>query len=342
MSILFQSNKNALETSGDFSKKDFSEAIFNWYQIHQRNLPWRLSKDPYLIWLSEIMLQQTTVSTVMGYFEKFTQKFPTVDALANASEDEVFFMWQGLGYYSRARHLHATAKQIVELGFFPSDSKTLQKLKGIGPYTAAAIASIAFEERILAFDGNLRRVLSRYFTLDEKGLLEKMPFSFILPDQHIGDFNQALMDLGSLVCRPKNPSCDQCPLQFSCLSYQKNETSLYPPKKKKPEIKTQNLYAIMYINTQKKVFIYRNNESSLLKNLYTFPLSSFPLKGAKNLGQIKHLFTHIKMHVTLLSINDDFLDASQEKKGHWVSLSEILDYPLSSLMKKLLEKVTFD
>ena len=199
----------------------FSSDLLYWYDVHARVLPWRGERDPYRVWLSEIMLQQTQAETVKGYYARFLERFPTVFELAKGDEQEVLKLWEGLGYYSRARNLHATAKAVAREmgGVFPSCAEELKKLPGIGPYAANAIASIAYGEPVPALDGNQARVLSRVLAWEEA---IKTPFDLLKPASALmnrsrpGDYNQALMDLGAMVCAPKSPTCGECPVAAHC------------------------------------------------------------------------------------------------------------------------------
>ena len=219
----------------------FSNTLIQWYLQNNRELPWRKTKNPYFIWLSEIMLQQTRVAQGMSYYLKFIEVFPTVFDLAKATESTVLKMWQGLGYYSRARNLHFTANQIAsELnGKFPSTYKEIIKLKGIGDYTASAISSICFNKPTAVVDGNVYRVLSRYFGIQTPinsatGIKEFKALAQTLIDtEQPGTYNQAIMDFGALQCKPKRPLCSSCPLQSSCVAFGKQLTAVLPVKEKK-------------------------------------------------------------------------------------------------------------
>ena len=224
---------------------NFSNTLVYWYLQNKRELPWRKSKDPYLVWLSEIILQQTRIAQGMSYFLKFADAFPTVHDLANADESTVLKLWQGLGYYSRARNLHFSAKYISsELkGDFPKTYKEIIKLKGVGDYTASAIASICFDEPTAVVDGNVYRVLARYYGISTpinstKGIKEfKALAQSVIDESQPGVFNQAIMDFGSLQCKPQNPDCDSCPLSSSCVAFEKKTIQELPVKEKKIKIK---------------------------------------------------------------------------------------------------------
>jgi A/G-specific adenine glycosylase len=230
------------------SNQAFSNILIRWYERHKRDLPWRETQDPYAIWLSEIILQQTRVAQGLPYFQKFISRFPTVDSLAEASQEEVLALWQGLGYYSRARNLHACAQMVASQynGKFPSTYKDLLQLKGIGAYTAAAIASFAFNEAVPVVDGNVYRVVSRVFGLHDdisnastRKVFEGRLASLIPPDAP-GEFNQAIMEFGALHCTPSAPDCKSCVFSHSCFAFKHNEVANLPVKTKK--VKVLNRY----------------------------------------------------------------------------------------------------
>jgi len=257
----------------------FSDAIIRWYHRHKRDLPWRNSKDPYKIWLSEIILQQTRVNQGLPYYETFVKKFPTVHHLANAKEDEVMKTWQGLGYYSRARNLHFTAKHIsAELkGKFPDTFNEIKKLKGIGDYTAGAIASFAFNQPFPVVDGNVFRVLSRFYGIktpidSTKGKKEFTGKANLLIDKkNPGIFNQAIMEFGALQCVPQNPDCRKCPLKNNCKAYSKNLVDILPIKSQKTKIKIRYFNYFVF-RVKGKIGIRKRTENDIWKNLYDFPM----------------------------------------------------------------------
>jgi A/G-specific adenine glycosylase len=257
----------------------FSKQLVFWYLQNKRNLPWRATTNPYPIWLSEIILQQTRVDQGTSYYFKFIEKFPTVFDLAMASEEQVLKLWQGLGYYSRARNLHFSAKYIVnELnGNFPSTYKELLKLKGVGDYTASAIASICFNEPTAVVDGNVYRVLARYFGIDttvnsSSGIKEfKQLAQQLLDVENPSTHNQAIMEFGALMCKPSNPDCAICPLNNSCFALSKNRVKDLPVKEKKSKIKIRHFnYIVIDSNDHKTKIVKR--EKGIWKNLYEFPL----------------------------------------------------------------------
>jgi A/G-specific adenine glycosylase len=259
---------------------NFKNRLIIWYSIHKRELPWRETKNPYDIWLSEIILQQTQVKQGLPYYEAFIKKYPTVFDLAKASEESVLKLWQGLGYYSRARNLHATAKYVaLELnGEFPDNYKALIKLKGIGDYTASAIASIAFNEVAAVVDGNVYRVLARYFGIDTPinstlGIKEfKQLASSLIDEQHPATYNQAIMDFGAQQCKPKNPDCTICPINTSCAALQKNLVDVLPVKLKKTKVTTKYFNFLVCIDKNKNILFEKRVGKGIWQNLYQFPL----------------------------------------------------------------------
>ncbi len=258
---------------------DFSNVLINWYLKNNRQLPWRKTKNPYHIWLSEIMLQQTRVVQGLPYYLRFTEAFPTVFDLANAEESYVLKLWQGLGYYSRARNLHFTAKYVAnELhGEFPGNYKDLLKLKGVGDYTASAIASICYNEPTAVVDGNVYRVLSRYYGIDTpinstKGIKDfKALAQQIIDKENIGAYNQAIMDFGALQCKPKSPNCNECPLADSCVALAKNRVDALPVKEKKLKIK-KRYFNYLVVEHKGETILNKREGKGIWEGLFEFPL----------------------------------------------------------------------
>lgn len=259
-----------------------SQQLIHWYQNNKRPLPWRETRDPYKIWLSEVILQQTRVNQGLEYYHRFLVAFPDVQSLAAAAEQDVLKLWQGLGYYSRARNMHHTAKEIVEKhnGIFPQSSAGLKKLKGIGDYSAAAIASICFDEPITVLDGNVARVISRLYAIDTpvdtttgRKIITDLA-NKLLDTNHPGTFNQAVMELGALVCTPQSPACNTCPLVFSCEALNRNETENFPIKtpKKTPSVRHMNYLVISFTqNNEEYILMRKRTGNDIWKNLYDFP-----------------------------------------------------------------------
>ncbi len=258
----------------------FSKKLITWYLQNKRAMPWRETKNPYHIWLSEIILQQTRVAQGLPYYLSFTKAFPTVFDLAKAEEEKVLKLWQGLGYYSRARNLHATAKYIAEElnGVFPSNYKELLTLKGVGDYTASAISSICYNEAVPVVDGNVYRVLSRYFNIDTpintpKGVKEFKELAIELMDHEEPDaYNQAIMEFGALQCKPKSPYCIICPLNDSCMALEKGTVDQLPVKLKKTKIKKRYFNYIIPVINDTYTIINQRTGNGIWQGLYEFPL----------------------------------------------------------------------
>lgn len=257
----------------------FTRQLLAWYQPSNRPLPWKAIKNPYFIWLSEIILQQTRVEQGMPYYLKFVQKYPTVVDLANALEDDIFKLWEGLGYYSRARNLHAAAKRVLEVheGIFPSTYKDIRALKGVGEYTAAAIASFAYDLPYAVVDGNVYRVLSRFFGIATpidstagKKEFRKLADE-LLPQEQAALYNQAIMDFGATVCMPKNPLCNICPHQSRCHAWYTKTIGELPVKAKKIKKRPRYFYYLV-INHGEQVYVRKRPEGDIWAGLYDFPL----------------------------------------------------------------------
>ena len=259
---------------------DFAKKLILWYLQNKRDLPWRNTNNPYLVWLSEIILQQTRVAQGMSYYLKFTETFPTVFDLAKADESKVLKMWQGLGYYSRARNLHYTAKHIVNEfnGKFPSDFEEIKKLKGIGDYTASAIASICFNKPNAVVDGNVYRLLARYYGIEtpinsSKGIKEfKALAQSLIDESQAGTFNQAIMDFGAIQCKPQKPICMFCPFSESCVALQKNLIQKLPVKEKKIKIRKRYFNFIVIKTDDDKTILSERKGKGIWQGLYQFPL----------------------------------------------------------------------
>lgn len=274
----------------------FSEKILLWYSANKRSLPWRDTRDPYRIWLSEIMLQQTRVAQGLPYYLKFTERFPTVELLASAEEEQILKLWQGLGYYSRARNLHATAKMVVDEynGEFPRTYKELFKLKGVGDYTASAIASICFEKPQPVVDGNVFRVLARYFGValpinSTEGIRYfKQLARDVMNTGQIRDYNQGIMEFGAIQCTPKNPKCSSCPLNESCAALQNGTVESLPVKLKKTKVRNRFFNYLVFIDQANKTLLEQRTEKGIWQNLWQFPL----FESTKHVGQ-----TAIEIHL---------------------------------------------
>lgn len=330
--------------------------LIKWYEQNKRDLPWRKTRDPYKIWISEIMLQQTTVEAVIPYFIRFMERFPNIQTLYKASEEEVYKYWEGLGYYRRAKHILETA-QIIHNEYhdvFPKDFNTILSLKGIGPYTAGAISSIAFLNPTPAVDGNVLRIISRYYLIKENIALSKTIKNIeniveeLIKDYNPSSFNQGLMDLGARICRPKNPKCDLCPISLHCQAYQNNQQNVLPINIKK--IKHQELHFITGVITYKNQFLLIKNPQGLLENLYGFiqyeTVNPYhynelfyndyhqSLSVVSYIKDIKHVFTHRTwiMHIYHYEL--------KEPIKHLYTLKEIEKLPISSAHQKVLQAYT--
>lgn len=294
----------------------FSEKILQWYHKNKRQLPWRATTEPYNIWLSEIMLQQTRIAQGLPYYEKFVEEFPTVEAMAAASEERILKLWQGLGYYSRARNMHATAKMVVrELGGkFPDNHADLMKLKGVGDYTASAIASICFGEPQPVVDGNVYRVLARYYGVDVPINTPKGAKYFknlareVMHTENIRDYNQGIMEFGAIQCTPQKPDCRACPLNSGCAALQKGVVEKLPVKLKTQKIKKRFFNYLVVFDNEKNTLLEKREGKGIWQNLYQFPLVEFEKK------------------VGLAEIRDNILN--QKKIEGVVSVTSFNDMPI--------------
>ncbi len=338
---------------------DFNSLILIWFDKNKRNLPWRDQSDPYKIWLSEIILQQTRVAQGMDYYLNFVSQFPTIQDLASATEQEVLRLWQGLGYYSRARNLHFTAKWIIResQGNFPTTFAELLKLKGVGEYTAAAIASIAFHEAVPAIDGNAFRVFARYFNINLDISIPKTKKYFfelgkkIIDHDRPGDFNQAVMELGATVCLPQNPLCEICPVNESCEGLAKNKVYQLPVKSKKVKV-TNRYFHFFDITDGKNYLMVKRKKKDVWQSLFTFPLiettdseliisDSFLTEFVfrKN-HELIHILTHQRLHINFwcAKVNSKQLKSLSETLDAEIYKAEDLEkLPLPRPMEKYLD-----
>lgn len=333
---------------------DFNLSIKDWYRQNKRDLPWRHTTDPFHIWLSEIILQQTRVDQGLSYYNKFTDAFQNVNELADAEEQQILNLWQGLGYYSRARNLHAAAKYIQQEleGTFPDSYTKLLELKGVGQYTAAAIASFAFKEPVAVVDGNVFRVLSRYFDIDlpidsSKGKKFFQDLAQELIDESEPDtFNQAIMEFGAIQCTPSNPSCDTCPLESGCLSRKNNTIKERPVKSKKTAVRDRFFHFLIY-KEMNEILLMQRTEKDIWQNLWQFPLietdptssdlNITELKGftpAKVSDEILHILSHQRIHARfyhIMGIPEDIPSAWRR-----IKIDELQDFPLPRLIDRYL------
>lgn len=320
---------------------EFANTIISWFQENGRALPWRETKDPYAIWLSEIILQQTRIAQGWEYWERFMAQYPKVEDLAAASEDEVLRLWQGLGYYSRARNLHAAAKQIVALGKFPDTLEDIKALKGVGDYTAAAIGSFAFDIPAAVVDGNVYRVLSRYFGIDTpiNSTQGKKEFAALaqslIPASDAAAYNQGMMDFGAIQCTPQSPRCLLCPLAETCVALREGRVEDLPVKLKTLKVQTRRL-AYIYIRCNGEIAIHRRGEGDIWQGLWepynVSDLPALPTFDAPLVLKAKDV-KHVLTHRILLA---DFYLLETKKRPLlpddyiWIKESEISEYDLSS------------
>ena len=315
---------------------NFSNRLLLWYDKNKRHLPWRETHNPYAIWLSEIMLQQTRVAQGLPYYLKFIESFPTVFDLANADEEKVLKLWQGLGYYSRARNLHQTAQKIAFKydGNFPNNYKELLKLKGVGEYTAAAIASISFDEAVPVVDGNVFRVLARYFAIETDILSAKAKNEFtnlafeLLDKKNPAQFNQAIMEFGALQCVPANPDCENCIFNTDCQAFLLNRVAEFPVKIKKTKIKNRFLHYMVLRDLKNKTLANKRTGNGIWKNLYEFPVleTNEEVTFSVISQQIKEQFTNVK-DVALFNQDKILHKLSHQHLHIWfydVELNEVL------------------
>ena len=327
----------------------FTTTLLQWFRENGRALPWRETRDPYAIWLSEIILQQTRIEQGQPYWERFMQRWPTVQELAAASEDEVLREWQGLGYYSRARNLHTAAKQIVALGSFPTTLEGIRKLKGVGDYTAAAIGSFAFGLPAAVVDGNVYRVLSRHYGIatpinTTEGKHEFMALAQSLlpltPDFSplTSDYNQAIMDFGAIQCTPSSPRCQQCPLQETCVALREGRVGELPVKQRTLKVKERHL-TYVYIRYQGQTVLHRRPAGDIWQGLYEPLLTEKVPAGAVLLRQgVKHVLTH------RIILADFWLWQPDERPvlpdGYfWADEGDIDQYGISRLVEILFESL---
>ena len=334
--------------------------LLRWYDRHRRTLPWRAkpgeTPDPYRVWLSEIMLQQTTVATVGAYFDRFVAHFPSVDALASASLDDVLHAWQGLGYYARARNLHACARAVMAEhgGVFPDTVEGLRALPGIGAYTAAAIAAIAFDRKAAAVDGNVERVVARLFAVESplpgaKAELRRLTET-LLPDHRAGDFAQALMDLGATVCTPRAPKCILCPIGEICRARALGLAENLPRRRAKTARPTRRGIAFWAVRPDGSVLLRRRPEQGLLGGMIEVPSTDWQEKGISEAaarkaapvraswvrlpGTVRHTFTHFNLELAVLAGETDA--RAKAAAGDWVPLDRLSEQALPTGMKKVV------
>ena len=326
---------------------DFTVILLQWYERHGRDLPWRESRDPYPIWLSEVILQQTRIQQGWAYWQRFMQRFPTVDALAAATEDEVLRLWQGLGYYSRARNLHAAAKQIVEQGGFPTTLEGIRSLKGVGDYTAAAVGAFAYGLPVAAVDGNAYRVLARFFGIDTpiNSTEGKKTFADLsaqlLPHDRPADYNQAMMDFGATWCTPKSPRCADCPMAEACVAYREGRVGQLPVKVRKTTIQTRRINYV-YVRCQGMTALHRRGPGDIWQGLWE-PLSLESLDvHPSSLTLLRRGVKHVLTHRILLA--DFYLMETDVRPNlpddyRWIAEEETDQYAVPRLVELLFDEV---
>jgi len=338
-----------------------ADALCAWYAKSGRDLPWRHSRDPYRIWLSEVMLQQTTVAAVIGYYERFLQHFPTVHALAEASLEDVLTLWAGLGYYSRARNLHRAAQQVVDdyAGVFPHSIAALQQLPGIGRSTAGAISCLAFDQPAPILDGNVRRVLCRLLAVTEPARDRQVEQRLwlvseqLVPAQNVHDYTQAIMDLGATVCTPKQPACQSCPLSAHCLAYARGLSAELPVTRRRLAVPTR-YQAIVLINCKGQKLLQRRPIEGLLGGMLEFPtvdlldaaaaeeqvgelLARYGAAGdAESIGMIRHTYSHFRLEAQVYRLTGCDLRIAVDCGLFWQPETELDRIALHGAHKKAL------
>lgn len=356
----------------------FRRTLLNWYDNEKRDLPWRRTKNPYHIWISEIMLQQTQVVTVIPYYERFLDWFPTIESLANAPEEKILKAWEGLGYYSRVRNMQKAAQEIMENfgGVFPDNHKDILSLKGIGPYTAGAIASIAFGLPEPAVDGNVMRVMARLFEVNydigdpKNRKIFQAIMEVLIDPERPGDFNQALMDLGTDIESAKNPRPDESPIRFFSAAYLHGTYDKYPIKLPKKKPKPIQIQAFVIRNSDGDFLVEKNLDGRLLGGFWSFPIMETEVIGqqldlfeknnaalqtisqkarfeenyhlkpnwtSKTFPAVKHTFSHQKWTIELIEGNVTTTDFTTTKELRWIPQDQLSQYPMATPQKKMLK-----
>jgi A/G-specific adenine glycosylase len=347
----------------------FRSDLMDWYDAHRREMPWRDTDDPYKIWVSEIMLQQTRVDTVRDYYRRFLEAFPTVETLADAERDDVLKLWEGLGYYSRARYLHEAAQTVVDdhEGRVPDTWDAIRDLKGIGPYTAAAILSIAFEKPHAVLDGNVIRLLTRVFAVEAdstsvptKRHLRRVANALIDPEQP-GDFNQAMMELGSTVCTPRSPQCDACPVSSRCRAHDLGRETDFPVTPESKPVPHHDIAVGLVFDDADRLLIQRRPDDGLLGGLWEFPGGkqeegeSLPETCVRELREeldvtvaiddhfytLSHAYSHFKitLHAYRCRVDDGTPTSNEGQPLRWVARDELDDYAFPRANRRLIEEL---
>ena len=342
----------------------FPHRVLAWYDQHGRkNLPWQQNITPYRVWLSEVMLQQTQVKTVIPYFQKFTQQFESVEALANASEDQVLKLWSGLGYYARGRNLHKAAQQICGefKGRFPDNMNDMQSLAGVGRSTAAAILSIAFEQSNAILDGNVKRVLTRYHALEGwtgKAAVLKQLWHYAeqaTPEPRSRDYTQAIMDLGATLCTRSKPACERCPLQSDCVAYAQGNMTDYPTPKKKKGLPEKSIILLILKNEQQQVLMQKRPPTGIWGGLWCFPqfetdqqmqewldVHHINAPTMRKMTEFSHVFSHFRLHIQPLILQLESplkTGVMEDDKIFWYNPSTEFEGGLAAPVTKLLQEL---
>ncbi|QCR33756.1 A/G-specific adenine glycosylase [Lysinibacillus sp. SGAir0095] len=340
---------------------EFRHHLVEWFNKEKRDLPWRRTSDPYKIWVSEVMLQQTRVDTVIPYYNRFLEKYPTLQDLAYAPQEELLKMWEGLGYYSRARNLQAGVKEVVEKynAAVPDNRHDISKLKGVGPYTAGAILSIAYKKAEHAVDGNVMRVLSRVLHIEEDIALHKTRKVFeeavemLIDEQHPGDFNQALMDLGAMICTPTSPKCLLCPVRDYCTAFSEGDADQLPKKSKKVKNKKVHFKVFIATDQEGRFLIEKRPSEGLLADMWQFPMietnensiceetfeQNYNVQIAnyidKDLLKFKHVFSHLTWEMDCIQVQAE-QKMELPNDAHFQPIEQIRTLPMPVPMLKIL------
>ena len=346
------------------AKFNFSQALLNWYdQYGRKDLPWQQAPTPYHVWLSEIMLQQTQVSTVIDYYQRFTRRFPDLQTLATAQQDEVLAYWSGLGYYARARNLHKTAQLIVELyeGEMPASLEDLTSLPGIGRSTAGAIMSLAFHQRFPILDGNVKRVLARYFAVDGwPGVkqVENRLWSYaeqLLPETRIANYIQAQMDLGATLCTRTKPDCRHCPLKTDCQAHALGQPEAFPGKKSKKAIPIRKTSWLVLLNMSGEVLLEQRPQQGIWGGLWSFPEISddeninhyceqhwkIEVQSTTNLTPRQHVFTHFRLDIHPVLLRCRIKGVADKDQGKWYRIEDAYALGLPAPVKSFLKTLNY-
>ena len=315
--------------------------LVHWYNLNKRDLAFRANQDPYRVWISEIMAQQTQIDTLLPYYERWMNQYPSLNDLYIAEEEDLYRLWEGLGYYSRVRNIHKAALQIKEehASIFPNTKESIQTLAGIGDYTAAAIASICFNEKQAAIDGNVKRVMSRLFLLDETSLKKdfnkqiKNKIETWMDDVNPGDLTQALMELGALVCT-KQAKCEQCPIRANCLALQNDVVDVYPKAAKQLTKQSEQIDVVLLLNENNEFALSLDHTDSLMQGYYRLPtLSQVKIAEYEKDVTLKHVFSH-----KIWEVNFHIAKSTQIENLKWVSYAESLELPIITLHRKWLKQ----